>query len=108
HVAKPTFRNAVAFDTSPSLRALARTHPLHRTSNTPQEIRPERGRFAANRAFTADGALQTRGPSSASIPAPSANCEGLRNQDILDVLGFRVNPPDPSGEVGPNHYVEII
>jgi hypothetical protein len=34
--------------------------------------------------------------------------EGLSNQDNFDLYGFRVNPPDPNGEVGPNHYVEII
>src|SRR5437879_988271 len=48
HVVKPTFTNAAAFDTSPSLRDLARTHPLHHSSNTPQEIRPERGAIAPN------------------------------------------------------------
>jgi hypothetical protein len=34
--------------------------------------------------------------------------EGLSNLDNFNVFGFRVNPPDPNGEVGPNHYVEII
>ena len=24
------------------------------------------------------------------------------------MFGFRVNPPDPVGAVGPNHYVEMI
>jgi hypothetical protein len=43
-----------------------------------------------------------------SIPAPAANFEGLSNQDNFNVLGFRVNPPDPVGDVGPNHYVEMI
>src|SRR3990172_5175386 len=26
----------------------------------------------------------------------------------FNVFGFRVNPPDPVGDVGPNHYVEMI
>ena len=108
HVAKPTFTNAAAFDTSPPLRDLARTHPLHNSSTTSQEIRPERGPVARNRGFTGDGAVQTAGPSSANIPATSVNFEGLSNQDNLNVLGFRVNPPDPNGEVGPNNYVEVI
>jgi hypothetical protein len=42
------------------------------------------------------------------IPGPIANFEGLSNQDNFDVFGFRVNPPDPVGDVGPNHYVEMI
>jgi hypothetical protein len=34
--------------------------------------------------------------------------EGLSNQDNFNIFGFRVNPPDPNGAVGPNNYVEII
>ena len=37
-----------------------------------------------------------------------ANFEGLSNQDNFNVFGFRVNPPDPVGDVGPNHYVEMV
>jgi len=32
----------------------------------------------------------------------------MSNQDNFDVFGFRVNPPDPVGDVGPNHYVEMV
>ena len=39
---------------------------------------------------------------------PIANFEGLSNQDNFNIFGFRVNPPDPVGDVGPNHYVEMI
>ena len=34
--------------------------------------------------------------------------EGLSNQDNFNIFGGRVNPPDPIGAVGPNHYVEMI
>jgi hypothetical protein len=37
-----------------------------------------------------------------------ANFDGLSNLDNFNVLGGRVNPPDPVGDVGPNHYVEMI
>jgi len=53
------------------------------------------------RALTAEVATQ-------AIPAPMANFEGLSNQDNFNLFGFRVNPPDPMGDVGPNHYVEMI
>jgi hypothetical protein len=43
-----------------------------------------------------------------SISGPLANFEGLSNQDNFNVFGFRVNPPDPVGDVGPNHYVEMV
>ncbi|HEX7222845.1 MAG TPA: hypothetical protein VF231_06320, partial [Candidatus Limnocylindrales bacterium] len=46
--------------------------------------------------------------STLAIGSPIANFEGLSNQDNFDVFGFRVNPPDPVGDVGPNHYVEMI
>ncbi len=43
-----------------------------------------------------------------AIPAPLLTFEGLSNADNLALYGFRVAPPDPDGDVGPNHYVEII
>jgi hypothetical protein len=42
------------------------------------------------------------------IEAPMANFEGISNQDNFNLFGFRVNPPDPVGDVGPNHYVEMV
>ena len=42
------------------------------------------------------------------IPSATQNFEGLSNQDNFNIFGFRVNPPDPEGDVGPNHYVEMI
>src|SRR5438309_1680826 len=108
---KPTFSNAVAFDRSPALRDLARrAAPTGALSSKVIEIRPERGPVVVDRGFSGDGALQTRaaiGPT-LQIPATSANFEGLSNQDNRNIFGFRVNPPDPNGAVGPNHYVEMI
>ncbi len=43
-----------------------------------------------------------------AIPGTLANFEGLSNQDNFNLFGGRVNPPDPNGEVGPNHYVEMV
>jgi hypothetical protein len=34
--------------------------------------------------------------------------EGLSNQDNINVLGFPTVPPDPNGDVGPAHYVQMI
>ena len=72
------------------------------------EVRPERGGpEVQSKGYSGDGALQALSPAVA-IPGPLANFEGLSNQDNFNVFGFRVNPPDPNGEVGPNHYVEMI
>jgi hypothetical protein len=112
--AKPTFTQAAAFDTSRPLRELASGATTARAGDaTVKEVRPERTLAVTERASSAaatlpgDGAVQSA-VTAASIPAPLANFEGLSNQDNFNVFGFRVNPPDPNGDVGPNHYVEMI
>jgi len=116
---KGKFSDAVAFDVSPALRDLASLKRISKAqSDELKEIRPDRGPSPrSDRGFSEDGALQGTGAerksafstaSAASIPAPLANFEGLSNQDNFDIFGFRVNPPDPVGDVGPNHYVEMI
>jgi len=117
--AKPKFSTAVAFDVSRPLREI--TPPSVLRQSTPQsataepwDIRPDRGPYVADTGFTGDGARQGSNaklhsqPLTAAIAAPLANFEGLSNQDNFDLFGFRVNPPDPVGDVGPNHYVEMI
>jgi hypothetical protein len=113
HPLTPKFSKAVAFDVSPALRSLpraarSRTFP----PGTILEVRPERrgseGREAHRvKPYSADGVLQmfNRTP---TIPAPLLTFEGMSNQDNFNVFGFRVNPPDPNGEVGPNNFVEMI
>ena len=109
----PKFSKAVAFDVSPTLRSLPRiARPRTFPPDTILEVRPERGGSegpVAHRikAYSADGVIQLLRPT-ATIPAPLLTFEGLSNQDNFNVFGFRVNPPDPNGEVGPNNYVEII
>src|SRR5260370_17647931 len=72
-----------------------------------REVVRERGRAVGSKGYSAHAALQWLSPA-VTLPSPLANFEGLSNQDNFNVFGFRVNPPDPNGEVGPNHYVEII
>ena len=104
---KPHFTNAVAMDTSPSLRSLA----AHRnTPNADASVAAHRDRTVRaveSNGFTGAATVQTEVGTTA-IPATQANFEGLSNQDNFNVFGFRVNPPDPVGDVGPNHYVEMI
>jgi hypothetical protein len=119
-VASPTFTNAAGFDVSRPLRDLPQS--VGRLSGrTDLEVRPDRGAATVDRAHTPDAALQkaadprdsvdavsqARKPP-ATIPAPTVTFEGLSNQDNFNVLGVRVNPPDPIGDVGPNHYVEMV
>ena len=102
----PTVRWAAAHDVSPPLRdlALGRTAP---DADDPA-TEPDRGPIsAADSGFSGDGAVQSALLPSA-IPSPLQSFEGLSNQDNFNIFGFRVNPPDPNGEVGPNNYVEMV
>ncbi|NJC97675.1 MAG: hypothetical protein FIB03_15290 [Anaerolineae bacterium] len=115
---KAKFTNAVAFDVSPALRDLAKKPAPQRPDGQdaePLDIRPDRGPVFGDNGFSGDGAVDAAGPSAklgvnsaATISTPIANFEGMRYQDNFNVFGFRVNPPDPVGDVGPNHYVEMI
>src|SRR6266536_135367 len=108
HPLTPKFSAAVAFDVSPALRNLPLAKTFVADPSKLLEIRPERGPRAQSKGYkSGDKALQTFSPALA-IPAPLSTFEGLSNEDNFNVFGFRVNPPDPNGEVGPNHYVEMI
>src|SRR5205823_10505698 len=84
------------------------------SSSVVLEIRPERGPVVQDKGFSGDAAVQTSSQTPAAlvnalaIPSPLLTFEGLSNQDNSNLFGFRVNPPDPNGDVGPNHYVEIV
>src|SRR6184192_1311110 len=104
----PKFSTAVAFDVSPAVRDLPpAARPLVFDPNKIVEVRPERGPVVQSKGYSGDAALQTFS-SSLAIPAPLLTFEGLANADNLALYGFRVAPPDPVGDVGPNHYVEMI
>jgi hypothetical protein len=119
----------VAFDVSPALSDLAAASisALRASAQSDEvvEVRPDRGPFAEDNGYSGDEALQVdqvdsqlsattdlgtdrRNHGSPTIPAPIKNFEGLSNQDNFNVFGFRVNPPDPVGDVGPKHYVEMV
>ncbi len=114
---KARWTESVAFDVSPALRDLpkaAAPQAVDDPDAEPVDIRPDRGAKAEDNGFSGDGAAAAApsfksmmGPT-ASIQAPLANFEGISNQDNFNIFGFRVNPPDPVGDVGPNHYVEMV
>jgi hypothetical protein len=103
---EPKFSEAVAFDRSKPLRELAKTAKAGAKQHAP-ELARERGPFLADEGYAGDAAVQTAAAPLA-IAAPIRNFEGLSNQDNFDIFGGRVNPPDPVGDVGPNHYVEMV
>jgi hypothetical protein len=103
----PVFTEAVAYDVSKPLRVLAKTE---RSAARQRDVRlsPERGATVKSAGYSGDAAVQTASAAAAAIPGTLQNFEGLGQQDNFNVTGRRVNPPDPVGDVGPNHYVEMV
>ena len=42
------------------------------------------------------------------IPGPEFTFEGLSNADNASTVGSQPTPPDPNGDIGPNHYVQSL
>jgi hypothetical protein len=103
----PVFTEAVAYDVSKPLSVLAKTEQAAARERQVR-LHPERGPTVDNAGYSGDEAVQTASRAAAAIPGTSQNFEGLGQQDNFQVTGRRVNPPDPVGDVGPNHYVEMI
>jgi hypothetical protein len=103
---KAHFSDQVAMDVSPPLRSLAgRGGEIGEEDG---DIREEGGPEPADdTGFSGDDAVQSA-VLPAAIPSTASNFEGLSNADNLALFGGRVNPPDPIGDVGPNHYVEMV
>jgi hypothetical protein len=98
---QPVVSSASRSDTSPQLRDIAPIPP------TPEEgpSNPKPRKWLPNREGVSapvqvDPALQDSfvGP---EIPSPMANFEGINNVD-------GVLPPDTVGDIGPNHYVQMV
>jgi hypothetical protein len=97
----PRVTKAAAFDVSKPLRQLARQALAVPSAH---RLPRERGPAVADHGFTGDGAVQSSTAATTQIGSTVANFEGLSNADNP----FEVSPPDPNGEVGPNHYVEMV
>jgi hypothetical protein len=116
----PKFTEAAAFDVSKPLRDLVKSQkpsqkafPAASGKDTDSELSAESSTsalLAPVATMSAAMAQQVTASQLAAtaIPGTIQNFEGLSNQDNANTFGFRVNPPDPVGDVGPNHYVEMI
>ncbi|MGH3079934.1 MAG: hypothetical protein ACRDNH_02210, partial [Gaiellaceae bacterium] len=102
-VSTPVVGTAVAFDTTPPLTAMK---PVKPKGGVPANIGEGGDAFVEQRPHKRDGALQEVVPT-AAMPAPQRTFEGPSNEDNFRIFGFRVNPPDPVGDVGPRHYVAM-
>lgn len=111
----PKFTESLVTDLSPTLREVAaKVRPPASSDPDAVFVPPrrdlDRGARPEDSAFSGDGAAKTPGRTvlGGSLTAPLANFEGLSNQDNFNLYGGRVNPPDVSGAVGTNHYVQVI
>ena len=106
----PKVAAAAGFDISPSMREVARRPATAKRSATALN-RPERGPAAAGRGFAGDAAVQaakTRAGVAPRIAAPTVNFEGIPATANIPILGGIPIPSDSVGDVGPNHYVEMV
>jgi hypothetical protein len=46
--------------------------------------------------------------SALKTPAPTTAFEGISNADNIALTGLSILPPDTVGDVGPNHYVQLV
>jgi hypothetical protein len=110
--AEPKVSKAQAFDLSMPLRDLAKEARSVKAPKAHPNTRVDRNisiaAGAVPQSLVAGGAASSGAAATLAVGPTLANFEGLSNQDNFDVFGFRVNPPDPVGDVGPNHYVEMI
>ena len=95
---RPAVRGASRHDTSRPLRLLPQLPPRAAGAVLQRKLLPHR---IGSRGAPGDGALQSEGPVSGGAPAAAASFEGLGNVNL-------VLPPDPSGDIGLTHYVQMV
>src|SRR5712691_5644081 len=99
-VLKPVLvSTAVMTDTTPPLAQMPVIPPKEAPVPDGEDNEP----VPADTGHTADGALQAS-VGTAALPGPSLTFEGQRNADNP----FQVSPPDPIGDVGMHHYIEMV
>lgn len=109
----PVVQNAVSFDISAPLRDIHVSKPAFWKKWTTETEREIPNKFHLKPIVHADymnrpdGALQKtlKREVTSAIITPLINFDGLDNSDNID---GRVTPPDPAGDVGPNHYVQAV
>jgi hypothetical protein len=109
----PKWSDAKAFDVSKPLKELAegrKAPPVDKEAlaRGPEGLTFDELGSASARLAPSSRQSGATAASSTAIGSTLANFEGISNLDNFNAFGFRVNPPDPVGDVGPNHYVEMV
>jgi hypothetical protein len=108
---KPQSFRADAAGVSAEVRSFAPAQPDTDKSN--KKTAEEKTRFVPNkepfrkqmRDAVHDGDSALVQFSAASMPPTALSFNGISSNDNAAAYGFRVLPPDPTGDVGLNHYV---
>ena len=104
----PKVTSPVAFGTSTAVRNMsksvpaAKTPPAYRLGEAEALIHP-----TGNSSFFADPVVQQSG-GAAAIPPTSSNFDGNNIGESSSDGVFVGAPSDTNGDVGPNHYVQIV
>jgi hypothetical protein len=110
----PQSFQAVASGISPEISSLAPASPDMTQTN--KKTADEKARQVPNNLpfrKQIEGAVQDTESnfaviSGSSMPSPSLAFEGLNSNDNAAAYGFRIIPPDTFGDVGFNHYVQVV
>lgn len=108
HIARPSVSQAVAFGESAPLGSLGRERERNsKESRVVREIGANAfGALTVGASHDEDGAIATFG--AIPMPTPILSFPGLSDEDNTVVHSLFIMPADMNGDVGPNHYVQIV
>lgn len=96
---------------SPPLRSLSEP-ALPETRYDALEIRrpasPRQGVDEPGQGRDPDLLLPSVEPGASEVPTPTLSFDGVSNADNVSQVGLWIMPPDTNGDVGPNHYVQML
>ncbi|HEX8636445.1 MAG TPA: hypothetical protein VF692_00170, partial [Pyrinomonadaceae bacterium] len=111
---KPQSVRAVAASVSEKVSNFAPAQPENGVSN--KKTADEKARAVPNntpfrkqiKSAPRDEEANLANVSAAPMPTPALSFDGLSSRDNAAAYGFRIVPPDPFGDVGPDHYVQAV
>ncbi len=106
---KPQSARATAFAVSRPLRELAEpVESGHRTTDLALRSLGVDSASLADRQFKQDADASLAHFGTTPMPEPLNSFGGLSDLDNANIFALLIIPPDMNGDVGPNHYVQIV
>ncbi|MBP6002072.1 MAG: carboxypeptidase regulatory-like domain-containing protein [Pyrinomonadaceae bacterium] len=106
----PETRTAAAFAVSPAARDIAAKIHLNKPiKGAPLKLRDDHTPAPSNSVISTGSADGSPARTSlVPMPATSLSFDGLSNYDNIAAYNLVILPPDMSGDVGPDHYVQTV